>query len=261
MSPAIIDRRQFVLLGSFTVAGLASGFPLLASSERPLSFVSIGHHPGATRSRVVRPAAGGSLPFRSANSILSGDPTMFRHGARLRLHDFHRAVRPANGERLAIDVLYSVEGLPDAVPFHAWSALAGRNADENSSSIAFNVPVESVGAVKLAFERRPAGDPGAVERVEIPFAVNDLDTPAVRLISGIYAIAFLRAGDHEPDWSSIRPDRVLGGTSRPVTLIQDSFSGIRPLSFDYILLSVSRRTAPHEQPASLEDGIQAVPVD
>jgi hypothetical protein len=245
MKSTAIDRRQFVLLGSFTVAGLATGFPLFASGQPGSSLVMIGYHPGATRARGARPGEGGTLSFREASSILSGDPAMFGYGARFRLHGFHTAAPRPEGERLSIDFLYETHELPEPVPFHAWSSLAARGAERSSSSVSFTAPVDALRSVDVAIERRSAA--GQAERVIVPFGVNDGATPAIRLTSGLYAIAFLRAGEGAPDWRTISPTGVAGGsTARPVTLVQETFGGPTPVSFDYLLMTVSRVPSPAE---------------
>jgi hypothetical protein len=226
-----LNRRQFVVLGSTAAAALVVSPSALAAGPVTDKSLSVGYCSSARRLRSRTPAP--PISFSSAKGgAVSGDGSLLG-GARLRLHDFHSSRRAA--ERLSIDVLFSTDELAEKVPFYAWTADTGSGG--KSSPISFNFPVQSVGSVDLLVSRREGT--AAPETTKVSFSVNS-GGDTIPLAPGIYAIAFLRAGDREPNWNFIRPEGLNSSDAKSsLTLIEDSLTGSEPVAFDYLFMSVS----------------------
>ncbi|MGA7614702.1 MAG: hypothetical protein WBX15_05910 [Thermoanaerobaculia bacterium] len=229
-----IDRRRFVILGTAATAGLALRSNLFAESWQNPSFVSVGYCSTVRRVRTRR--APGPRFFESATGVPGGDPAFFRDGARFRIHDFCRASAPATPERIDVDVLFPAEGLEQKVSFLAWQSRSNGGSEGTANPLAFRIPVQSTGTTDVVMRRRI----GEIdENVTIPFSVND-GAAAIKLNHGIYAIALLREGDSAPRWGSVQAEGVNPAEDRmSIRLVRDSLDGPVPVTFDYLLLSVS----------------------
>lgn len=254
MNPADLNRRQFVILGSATVAGLAIGAPVFGTGRilDSSSFVSVGFHAGRTRLRLGGRGSSTPMSFVDASTLVSGDPIFFRNGGKLRIHDFRRAGHGNGSERVDVEALFAIPELEQAVPFYAFSSISGPSREMTAHSVAFNMPVESTGTVDLAILRQNL-DQTSGDRAVVSFTVNDGPTPAFKLNEGLYAIAILQNGQQPPDWRTIRTSSIVPRDARvPVSLVHDSFGEETPVPFDYLLLSVIRATSP-EEPAVRND--------
>lgn len=218
-----INRREFVVGGTTAVAAFAAYTPSLFAAEPQLRdpLISVGYLsglPSFTRRALRRPAS-----FQLADTVLTGDPAFFRHGARVRVHSIH--VDPRHS--LSLDVLYSVPELGKKVPYFAWTS--------GGNSVAFNVPVEVQGTVDLEIERRiGTGATAVIERGMISFsALSARDS--FKLNPGTYALALRNPGDAEPDWRSIR----IGETG----LVSENLGQTSPVDFHYMLVTINFQTA------------------
>lgn len=243
-----LNRRQFVALGSVTMAGMAASLPLHGAAL-PGSFVSVGYTAGRTRLRIGGRGSSAPSSFIDAATLPGGNPEFFRSGAGVRLHGFTRSTPPPVPERIDVDLLFPIAGEADAAPFHAFSSVAGGGREMTASPVRFTVPAESTGAVALAIERRVADASQPGERIVIPMTVNDLGGSSLKLTDGLYAIAMLRPGDRSPDWPAIRTDVAISPHRKEaVHLVHDVFGETVPVGFDYFLLSVAAADA-SEEPA------------
>lgn len=238
MSSGILNRRQFVVLGGTAVFTMAAGLPVFGSTVLPTSFVSVGFCPTHSRLRIGGRTSS-PAPFVDAGTVLSGDPRFFRNGARLRLHSFQRGPGNRRQERIDVEALFRVPELDTPVPYFAFSSIESSSRKMTSHSVAFNVPVESTSDFEIAIERRSLERSTGPERAVIPFAVNDGGSPSIKLNDGLYAFAFLGAGEKAPDWRSVRSGTIVRtGDVSPVRLVDDGLGG--PVPFDYLLMSISR---------------------
>lgn len=250
MSTGTLNRRQFVVLGGATVFTMIAGVPLFGT-QLPPSFVSVGYHPGRTRLRIGGRTSGSPMSFVDAGSILAGDPRFFHVGGRVRLHSFTRAEGNHRAERIDVEALFRPPELEDPVPYLAFSSIAEPQRQMTSQSVAFDIPVDTTQPFELAIERRAPGD-GGVERAVIPFAVNDVGTPAIKLNEGLYALAIVPAGQTMPEWTSIRTGSIVSWDDKsPVALVSHEF-GSPSVPFDYILMSVRRRRGPGTAEAEMD---------
>ena len=247
-----VNRRQFVVLGSVTMAGIAARFPIFAAGVDG-SRVSVGYQAGRARLRMGGRGSAAPMSFVDASSVLSGDPRFFRDGARFRLHGFNRATTGTIAERIDVEMLYQVLELDEPAKFYAFTSIEGPQRKMTSNPVTFNVPVESTSKVELAIERATLGANAVAERSSITFDINDGSGGALKLNEGLYALALLRNGQPAPDWSSIRVSSVVSADSKkPLSLVSSSFGGNGDVPFDYLLLSVSRVRRPEELEQMLE---------
>ena len=248
MNPADLNRRQFVILGSASVAGLAIGTPAFATSRilDSSSFVSVGFHAGRTRLRLGGRGSLAPMSFVDASTVGSGDPIFFRNGGKLRIHDFRRAEQSGGSERVDVEALFAIPELDEPAPFYVFSSISGPSRKMTAHSVAFNMPVESTGTVDLAILRQSL-DQTSGDRALVSFTVNDGPAPAYKLNEGLYAIAILQNGQQPPDWRRVRTSSIVQRDARvPVSLVYESFGEEMPVPFDYLLLSVIRATSTDE---------------
>lgn len=245
MNTLRINRREFVALSTTAAAGLAIGLPAFGA-EAVTSFVSIGYRPWTPRRRATAPERDAAVGFVDARSILTADPRFLRHGARFRLHNFHRTGKGA--QRIEVIVQFHSFELAEPAPFHAFSSVRTARGDMTSNPIGFNVPVEADRTVDLLLRRQSAGAPA--DDAALRFAINDGAADAIRLNEGIYALAFLGPTQPAPSWNAIRLDApVSRGARNQVSLLDGSV----PLPFDYLLLSVTRAVPKRGEPGHSED--------
>lgn len=242
MNTLRINRREFVALGSTAAAGLAIGLPAFGA-EAVTSFVSIGYRPWTPRRRATAPERETPVRFVDARSILTADPRFLRHGARFRLHDFHRTGKGA--QRIEVIVQFHSFELAEPAPFHAFSSVRTARGEMTSNPIGFNVPVQADRTVDLLLRRQSAGAPA--EDAALRFAINDGAADAIWLNEGIYALAF---GPQPDSWGAIQLD---GPVSRGARNRVSLLAGSTPPPFDYLLLSVTRAVPKRGEPGYHED--------
>ena len=228
------SRRDFIKVGSgaLVVATLGNIGELHAAPAKNAPAASVGFWAGQPQGehRLQLSSLDYLVP---AASILSGDPSFFRGGARAKVGDVWR---PETARRqaanFALDVLYDVNG--EKVPYYAWS-FSNRSAKSpavRSSNVAFNVPVESTGTLDLVLTA-----PGGPRTIR--FSVNS-GRDTLKLRPGYYFVA-LPEGGNEPaiDWTRVR---VREGTASHRFDSQGAgiltMAGSDSVAFSYLVLSL-----------------------
>ena len=192
------NRRDFIRIssGALVVASLGSSRELLAA-EQNLPAASVGFWAGVPKESRRFELSG--LPYLvPAESILNGDPSFFRGGARAHVRGVWRpeAVRD-RAASFAMDVLYDADG--QKVPFYAWSFAnrSDRSPAFRSSNIAFNVPVDALGTLDLVLSA-PDGPRS------IRFSVNS-GAGTLKLRPGYYFVALPEGPTEQAiDWTRVR---------------------------------------------------------
>lgn len=231
-----LTRRKFVVLGGSGIAAIGINPSAFAASGAS-SLVSVGYF-GARRTLRSRTPVQRAFVQATAGTMV-GDGALLETEAAFRLHDVRFG--PRSSARLAVDVLFMDENL-DVLPFHAFSSTIVRGRRSSSNPVTFNVPVTSSSSVTLQIEYTAADASARVEM--IPFNVN-ASGPEIPLATGLYGIALLGQGQQVPDWRSIRPVGLDSADWKsPLTLVEDRFTGTESVPFDYILFTVTPRSAP-----------------
>ncbi|HSP15265.1 MAG TPA: hypothetical protein VLV78_10985 [Thermoanaerobaculia bacterium] len=215
-----VNRRQFLVTGSLAVAGLTMPGVMHAAAKAPAAALplSVGFLADASRS------------FQAAESILTGDPTLFSRSARFSFRGMRRF--PSDNLNVLIDVIFHT--VAGDVPFFAFTHPEAGKSVSNSSPASFLVPVPTTGAIDLSVKVRRASAPEVSGTIS--FAVNSV-SDALKLNRGAYILAI---SDRAIDWTSVR----LADGTQPSTFI----SGGEPLllrtndanevSFDYVVMTV-----------------------
>src|SRR5688572_27366635 len=109
-----IDRRQFIVVGSAAVAGLAAA--RVQAQVVPQRQLFLGFAPRMTRGRAAGQRGAAVFP---AEAFGRTEASFLRTGARFAIRGMTRKDRTPLLVKLA--VMHPVEGLEQKVPFHAWS--------------------------------------------------------------------------------------------------------------------------------------------
>lgn len=210
-----INRREFLVTGSLVAAGMS------------LSSIAT----AAPKTAAVLPLSVGFLgetghSFQAADSVLSGDPTLFSRGARFSF----RGMQRFGGDKMqvTIDVIYRTD--VGDLPFFAFTHGEQKKTHANSSPSSFMVPVPSNSSIDLLVKATRASSPEAQATVSL--AVNSIRN-TIRLNRGTYVFGF---SDRTIDWSSVRmaEDAV---PSSSAALLRRVPSG-QDVTFDYIVMTV-----------------------
>ena len=214
-----INRREFLVTGSLVAAGMS--LPSVASA--------------APKTASVLPLSVGFLgernsSFQAAESVLSGDPTLFSRGARFSFRGMQRFA----GERMqaTIDVIYRTD--VGDLPFFAFTHAEHKKSSSDSSPSNFLVPVPTTGSIDLLVKATRASSPEAQATVSL--AVNS-SSNSLKLNRGAYIFGF---SDRAIDWAAVRlaegavPSTYLSG----VALLKRVPSG-QDVTFDYVVMTVS----------------------
>jgi len=256
----LMQRRDFVRLGSFAVAGLAAtgladdAVRGVAGAFYPpaLPLLSIGYWNGsfddpASNERIV-----------AADSLSSGDSRFTAAGARLRLAGFWRAEHHrAQPLSININVHYPVAGSDSQkVAFMAWTCVSRRGGVAISNPLAIDVPLGAERALELSV--RATGREGSLRKLTrriIGTAQADNAQPVEqsvarlsiaegsRLRRGVYFLAVRESeNDRIPNWGAIRVTVPANGTLSPGSpgpLHVATIGGPRAVPFSYLVVSTA----------------------
>lgn len=253
--PQMMERRRFLVLGSAAVVGTAAlDLPaqILRTAWGPaqaLPLLSAGYLDGNVAT---------SRTFVAATALRSGDASLAGSQLELRVLDFARAVATPEPVSIGLNALYRAG--ERKVPHLAWSY----STAAKSRGARFVVPVDHASPLELMLLRRTAnivttapvatpadfvvdfpetadGDLAMTEGNGRSIAAFSLgrERTAMKLRSGVYALAFRTSAEQRtPDWRSIQFVTPREGAS-PV-LAEATLAGVRPVSFDYLVLSIER---------------------
>ena len=251
MSQFLIERRQFLLLTSAAVAGLATSdlaAATVASDAVPsiaLGFVD-GEYDDAYR---------GTPPIVAGNSLTTGEPGFLSHDAKVRVLGFWRK-DPSDPLSLTLKAYFPTQvALGGKAPFFAWNYNSTSRAQRLAN---FQIPVTDEG-LQFEIERGvpTTTAPSAGRRhasggadLSLRSSSDLLSTPSVITLSlghengvaklrpGRYVLGLLPAGAAQPDWSSFRfePNAVKQGGLGPLRAMTIWGEALPP--FDYILIRV-----------------------
>jgi hypothetical protein len=213
-----INRREFLVTGSLVAAGMslpsiASAAPKTAAAL-PLSVGFLGEN---------------SSTLQSAESVLSGDPTLFSRGARFSFRGMQRFA--SDRMQVAIDVIFRTD--VGDLPFYAFTHGEEKKSASDSSPSSFLVPVPTNASIDLLVKATRASS--AEAQATVSFAVNTVRN-ALKLNRGAYIFGF---SDRAIDWPAVRlaedavPSSFVSGSS----LLRRSPSG-QDVTFDYIVMTV-----------------------
>lgn len=184
-----IDRRNFIVLSTAAVAGLASS-NLVAATTPGGPTVWVGYMRAAARRRTAGAFNGGGIS--SAEAITVSEPSFIRTGARLAVRTFRRSA--STPLSVTLDIHHHADSVAEKVPFQAWSHLTRGRDVLDSSPVSFVVPVEIDRTVDFAFKVRSAA--GESARV-ISFTTGSVEG-ALKLNQGSYIFAI---SERAPDWN------------------------------------------------------------
>ena len=250
----LMQRREFLLIGSAAVVGLAAtDVPAQVMrgvvGEGSLPLLSIGYWPGSLRVSETAPAR----PVVPANLLRHADASL-ADGARMRIEGFRRAPRHEGRPiSLGVTVRYSGHG-SDVPPVHAFSYAATRSSVLANGGAAFALPVDAGEAIELAFDRRPlrtsASDKSRRAIAADVFTAADgaSDSASLGMKPGekgfhlrpgtyFFAVRESRA-DVAPNWSSVRVDATASLTSGNMLYV-DVLGERRPVPFGYVAVTVN----------------------
>lgn len=258
-----LDRREFIALSSAVLAGVAmsaNAEQLLPASLSPL--LSIGYFPGLPKDFKAYGQAR-QLDCVSAQSLPTGDPSLIRSGAKVRVEAFRRGAGSSPGTfALALTVRFRLSRESDATtPFVAWTYRNDGRLSTESAPSSFYVPVEADDGMQFGLlrssvlprRRRSVTNPVSASSVPVDALIRsasdaesrfgltlDSDASAPKLVPGTYFIA-LRTDSEQKDvqWSSVRIADVAKGQTLDTYLYERNVLGDRPVSFDYIVLTIA----------------------
>ena len=247
----LLQRREFLALGSIAVAGVAASglsgqvLRVALAPARVVPLLSVGYFAGSFSDL----AAGGAGRVLSAESLSAGDGSLAESGIRLRIHGLSRAAgRQPEAGTIGLNTLYRVGNT--RVPHLSWSCSTYAAGEQQKRSASFIVPVDAGSPLELAVSSRallPATaasfaaadvarqDLGIVEANGRSIAALSLGAArgAMKLRRGTYLLALRNSEkQRQPDWLSVRFAAPSEGAA-PVLL-----QGGAPVSFDYLTLSV-----------------------
>ena len=242
LSPTLLPRRQFLVLGSAAVA-VAAATSLSSDIVRSVLVtedtaprLSVGFS-DVTLEDFAKPSFAARLT--SAAKLRSGDPSL-DDGVRLKVHGL---VRPegakANPVSMGMDVMYRVAGHKEDIPFMAWSHARLPHHTTASSAGAFVVPVSANQPLSLAVSSSATGTAigGATLRGTVSLALGS-GRRENKLRTGFYFVALCPAGTKTPDWASVHA--VASENGKLPVLHHSTLLGSEPVSFDYIVVATSR---------------------
>lgn len=213
-----INRRDFIVTGSLAAAGMSMPSIALAAPKTASALgLSIGFL-GET-----------SSSFQAAESVLSGDPTLFSRGARFSF----RGMQRFGGDKLQVmvDVIYKTD--VGDLPFYAFTHGEQKRSFSNSSPSSFVVGVPTTGSIDLLVKATRAAS--AEQQAIVSFAVNTAPN-SLKLNPGSYVFAL---SDRAVEWSSVR---LAPGASPATFLSGGAFMKRAPsgqdVTFDYIVMTV-----------------------
>jgi len=217
-----IDRREFIVTGSLAAAAMSlPSIALAAPKAAPAVLgLSIGFLGETSRS------------FQAAESVLTGDPTLFSRNARFSF----RGMQRFGGERVqvTVDVIYKTD--VGDLPFFAFThSEQKKGAVSNSASSSFVVPVPTTGSIDLVVKGTRASSPEA--QATVSFAVNSIGKSALKLNRGAYVFAL---SDRAVDWSAVSAADGIQASSfisgaKPLLLRTPSGKDV---NFDYVVMTV-----------------------
>jgi hypothetical protein len=225
----VIPRRQFLVLGTAAVAGVATtsltaGIRRAASPRESTPKIAVGFA-NATMQEFVDP--GFAIRIIDAARV-GADAGSFDGAVDLRVHGAVRADRNAPQSRLTmgIDAMYRVSGPEPEVPFMAWTYAAQAGSQAAGS---FRVPIQGNRPTSLLVTAQRA-DSGSLREM-ISFAQDDR-RGTYRLRRGLYFIGIDHSGIAAPDWSSVL---AVGAEQGNLPVLREH--GASPVTFDYIVVA------------------------
>lgn len=235
-----LNRREFIAAGSAAVAGLAvsSGRAFAAepaAATSPLSLF-VGYWGGAPRI-MRRFITNAPATLDSAQSVLTGDPSLFSLGARISFRGLHRQQGSAPRSILIDAMQRTNEGA--RLPFFAFTHVEDRTGIRTSPPLSFTMNVQTEGTLDLVVRSTEA----TTSERTLSFAVNSADG-ALMLNRGVYVLALT---NREPHWRAIRfadgarPDAFVTGKQ----LLASAMDG-QPVDFDYVVMTVGAASSPKE---------------
>jgi hypothetical protein len=231
-----INRREFIATGSLVVAGLAipTGKAIAADGASPLA-LSVGFWGGAPR--MVRRFISAPATFDAAQSVLTGDPSLFSLGVKLSFRGIYRT-QTDQKRSVLVDALQKTAD--STLPFFAFTHVEDGVGVRSSPPSAFSMDVDTQGTIDLSFRSRFGAQPEA--STVVSFAINSADG-ALKLNRGVYIFAF---ADRAPEWRTVRfadgmtaAAFVTGGKPLLASAIDD-----RPVGFDYVVMTVGAASSP-----------------
>ena len=235
----LIPRREFLILGSAAAVGVAvagnAGAQWTQKAIDSADPLSIGFAEGSFAE--IRAAEG---PRALANATRHGNTNHLGDVARVKVHGIVSAEAAPAAAAIALDAIYRVPGVAEAVPFHAWSSRVPPRVGSSSAN-QFLMGVSPASPLTLALTTQQA----TTWRTSL--ARRFFGTPASPAVSravatlrrnGVYFIAVPAAGQSEPNWASIRV--VAPANGNLPQLEQSSLLGSKPVSFDYIVVAAER---------------------
>lgn len=247
-SPLVMPRRQFLLLGSAAVLGVAAtGYPSelmrTAGEPRELSLLSVAHTDLLLAKD--RQAIAGARLTRAASAL---DARFVRDGARVTVHGFWRsASRAAEPLSVGITALFPLG--EEKTPFHAWAMSASGETVHGSNPVTFLVPVAARQPLEIRVDSRaPLRTAQASRRLTDLLRLTTAGEPKVVTCSfgahgaaplrrGTYFVALGEKGQKAPRWSSIRGADSLS-LSGAGPLVQATVAGNQRVDFDYMVISI-----------------------
>jgi hypothetical protein len=241
--PALLPRRQFLVLGTTAVAVAAATSvsaeivrgALVTEDQTPR--LSVGFADATVADFTTRPSFAPRLT--AASRLRSGDSSL-RGGVRVKVHGVVRPEASRNENvSMGLDALYRPAGRSEEVSFLAWSHARMGLRTATSSSTDFVVPVDHSQPLSLVVSTSAVKT--TVDTARLRAAVNlslGGGWRANKLRQGLYFVAICPAGSGTPDWSSIRA--VAPESGNVPVLKQATLTGLVPVPFDYLVVGTAR---------------------
>jgi len=252
VSQFLIERRQFLILTSAAVAGLATSDLTAATiSADALPTIAVGFVDGE-----FDDAYRGTPPIVAAESLTAGEPRFLSHDARVRVLGIWRK-NPSDPRFVSLKAYFPTElAVGGKAPFFAWNytstspvqRLANFTIPVTGEGLQFEIEtgVPSQAAPSATGRRHASGGSDVALRTSsdlrsAPAAITlsmGTEGGATKLRAGRYVIALVPPGAAQPDWKSFRfepADVKPGGLGplRAATIFGDAL-----VPFDYILIRV-----------------------
>ena len=237
--PVGIPRRQFLVLGSAAVVGVAatSLSADIVRSTRTVEEIAPRLSVAFVKASLADFASNDFAPraLTAAAHLRSGDPAL-AGGVRMKVHGVVRSdASRAQDVSMGLDAMYRVDGRSESVPFVAWSYAQMASRTTDSAASPFVVPVGARKPLSLSLFTSDAQQSGKLQAT-IALSLGS-ERRANKLRAGTYFLAMCPKGMTAPDWSSIR---VVPSEGKLPLLRQATVLGNEPVPFDYIVISTDR---------------------
>jgi hypothetical protein len=216
-----VGRREFLVTGSLAIAGLTLPGILLSATKSPAAALPLS----------VGFLGEGSNVFQAAETVPTGDPTLFSRGARFSFRGMQRF--PGDNINVLVDAIFHTD--VGDFPFFAFTHIEVGKIVSNSSPTSFRMSVPTTGSIDFMMKVKRAAS--AEVAGPVSFAVNSTTGNVLKLNRGAYIFAI---SDRAVDWSAV----VIAPGTQPSTYV----SGGKPLllrnpsgqqvNFDYVVMTV-----------------------